>query len=32
LNFSDPLWDSPGVTATLVNPFGEVVAAMTFEG
>ncbi|MFH0969856.1 MAG: TrmB family transcriptional regulator sugar-binding domain-containing protein [Candidatus Diapherotrites archaeon] len=32
LNQTAPLWKTIGTTATLVNPFGDVVAAQTFEG
>lgn len=31
LNLSNPLWTVAGTTATLINPNGDVVAAVTFE-
>lgn len=31
LDLPDALWNTPGATATLVNPNGEVVATQTFE-
>ncbi len=32
LNQETPLWDAPGTTATLVNPNGDTVVMVTFEG